>query len=225
MSINYQRTVNYTKPRLLLSHQKNRRLLLGREILITPAEFRIQHYKCWRRKSPQYILKHAYISYKRSFRPLGLPALNFAYHCETSVSSEYPFLLRCPKIEEGILECQKRGKKVLMSIGGATGDGTLPSAYKARELARTLSDLFLAVGNRYQDLRPFGRYLQFIWTRQRRAEIVLGISQRIAVSRKLACWNPFREIRVREAFALLYCVLGQNTLISQPFPWANCNDG
>lgn len=49
-----------------------------------------------------------------------------------------------------------------MSIGGATGDGTLPSAYKARELARTLSDLFLAVGNRYQDLRPFGRYLQFI---------------------------------------------------------------
>lgn len=43
-----------------------------------------------------------------------------------------------------------------MSIGGATGDGTLPSAYKARELARTLSDLFLAVGNRYQDLRPFG---------------------------------------------------------------------
>lgn len=60
-----------------------------------------------------------------------------------------------------------------MSIGGATGDGTLPSVDKARELARTLSDLFLAVGNRYQDLRPFGRYLQFIRTRQRRAEIVL----------------------------------------------------
>ena len=49
-----------------------------------------------------------------------------------------------------------------MSIGGATGDGTLPSVDKARELVRTLSDLFLAVGNRYQDLRPFGRYLQFI---------------------------------------------------------------
>ena len=48
-----------------------------------------------------------------------------------------------------------------MSIGGATGDGTLPSADQARELARTLFDLFLAVGNRYQDLRPFGRYLQF----------------------------------------------------------------
>ena len=67
-----------------------------------------------------------------------MPALNFAYHCETPVSAEYPFLLRCPKIEEGIKECQRRGKKVFMSIGGATGDGTLPDPDKDREFTRTL---------------------------------------------------------------------------------------
>ena len=60
-----------------------------------------------------------------------MPAPNFAYHCETTVSAEYPFLLRCPKIEDGIKEGQRRGKKVIMSIGGATGDGTLPDTDKA----------------------------------------------------------------------------------------------
>jgi len=88
-------------------------------------------------------------------RNKGLPALNFAYHCETPVSPEYPFLLRCPEIEKGIKECQKRGKRVLMSIGGATGDGTLPDPDKAREFARTLFDLFLG-GSGYQKIRPFG---------------------------------------------------------------------
>jgi len=89
-------------------------------------------------------------------RNKGLPALNFAYHCETPVSPDYPFLLRCPKIEEGIKECQKRGKKVLMSIGGATGDGTLPNPDEAKEFARTLYNLFLGGKEKYQDIRPFG---------------------------------------------------------------------
>ena len=47
-----------------------------------------------------------------------------------------------------------------MSIGGATGDGTLPSPAKARELANTLFDLFLG-GSRHKEIRPFGRYVQF----------------------------------------------------------------
>lgn len=46
-----------------------------------------------------------------------------------------------------------------MSIGGATGDGTLPDPDKAREFARTLFDLFLG-GSGYQKIRPFGRYVQ-----------------------------------------------------------------
>ncbi|CAH3167259.1 unnamed protein product, partial [Porites lobata] len=90
-----------------------------------------------------------------SFLSLRMPALNFAYHCETPVSAEYPFLLRCPKIEEGIKECQRRGKKVIMSIGGATGDGTLPDPDKAREFARTLFRLFLG-GSGNETIRPFG---------------------------------------------------------------------
>ena len=50
-----------------------------------------------------------------------MPALNFAFHCEKSANPEYPFLLRCLKIEAGIKECQRNGKKVLISLGGAVG--------------------------------------------------------------------------------------------------------
>ena len=86
-----------------------------------------------------------------------MPAPNFAYHCETTVSAEYPFLLRCPKIEDGIKEGQRRGKKVIMSIGGVTGDGTLPDTDKAREFARMLYRLFLG-GSGNETIQPFGKY-------------------------------------------------------------------
>ena len=42
-----------------------------------------------------------------------------------------------------------------MSIGGATGDGTLPSPAKAKELARTLYNLFL--GGKEKNIRTFDR--------------------------------------------------------------------
>ena len=45
---------------------------------------------------------------------------------------------------------------MLLSVGGPTGDGTLPSPAKAREFAETLFDLFLG-GSRRKDLRPFGK--------------------------------------------------------------------
>ena len=45
---------------------------------------------------------------------------------------------------------------MIMSIGGATGDGTLPDRSKAEEFARTLFHLFLG-GSKYQNIRPFGR--------------------------------------------------------------------
>lgn len=89
-----------------------------------------------------------------------LPALNFAFHCEEPISPDHPFLLRCPEIEKGIKECQKLGKKVIMSVGGATGDGSLHSPEKAKELAKTFYDLFLG-GKKYNKkgllLKPFGR--------------------------------------------------------------------
>ena len=44
-----------------------------------------------------------------------------------------------------------------MSIGGATGDGTLPDTDKAREFARTLYRLFLG-GSGNETIQPFGKY-------------------------------------------------------------------
>ena len=43
-----------------------------------------------------------------------------------------------------------------MSIGGATGDGTLYSSVRAKQLANTLYRLFLG-GSDFEKIRPFGR--------------------------------------------------------------------
>ena len=89
------------------------------------------------------------------FNTDDFPALNFAFHCGTSVSPEYPFLLRCPDIEQGIKKCQDNGKKVVLSIGGAGGTMIFDSEADATLFAQRLYNLFLD-GNEYPDLRPFG---------------------------------------------------------------------
>lgn len=48
-----------------------------------------------------------------------LPNINHAFHCETTFPGTA--LLRCPEIGTGISACQARGKKVLLSLGGAAG--------------------------------------------------------------------------------------------------------
>lgn len=87
-----------------------------------------------------------------------LPALNVAQHCTQGISERDPYLLLCPGIEKGIKECQRLGKKVLISIGGPGTDGTLPSLATARKFAETLYDLFLGGDRRTKEisLRPFG---------------------------------------------------------------------
>jgi len=84
-----------------------------------------------------------------------MPEVNFSSHCWDPVSPEHPNLYKCPKIEEGILACQKAGKKVLISLGGATGNNNLQD-YQAIVLANNLWDLFLG-GDGRPDMRPFGR--------------------------------------------------------------------
>lgn len=67
-----------------------------------------------------------------------------------------------------------------MSIGGATGDGTLPDADKAKEFAQTLFDLFLG-GSGHQEKRPFGRYVRMIfslWIKVKAEAIVKGVALR-----------------------------------------------
>ena len=84
-----------------------------------------------------------------------MPGVNFANHCWDPVSPEYPNLYRCPNIEEGINACQAAGKKVLISLGGATGNNVLDDD-QAVVLAQNLWDLFLE-GEGQPDIRPFGR--------------------------------------------------------------------
>ena len=86
------------------------------------------------------------------------PGINLSDHCGYSPNPDYPFLFRCPHIEEAIEQCQKIGKKVTISIGGATGDGTLHSPQKALFLAHNLWQLFLGGENAtFAKLRPFGK--------------------------------------------------------------------
>lgn len=84
-----------------------------------------------------------------------MPEVNFSGHCWEPASPQLPNLYRCPNIEEGIKACQQMGKKVLISLGGATGKNDLTDE-KAKVLAKNLWDLFLE-GKERSDIRPFGR--------------------------------------------------------------------
>jgi chitinase len=85
----------------------------------------------------------------------NMPGFNFAFHCEKGVSDQYPSLLRCPKIELGIKECQKHGKTVLMSLGGASGAYGFRNDAQAKQFAYRVYHLLLE-GTDLQDIRPFG---------------------------------------------------------------------
>jgi len=84
----------------------------------------------------------------------SMPALNFAFHCEKG-SAEYPFLLRCPKIEAAIKQCQANGKQVLISLGGAVGGYGFKNDGEAKQFAGRVWNLMLG-GSELQALRPFG---------------------------------------------------------------------
>jgi len=86
----------------------------------------------------------------------NMPGFNFAYHCEKGVSELYPTVLRCPKIEDAILECQKNGKKVMMSLGGAAGAYGFTDDNQAKLFAYRVYHLLLE-GTDLQNIRPFGR--------------------------------------------------------------------
>nr|CAL36995.1 chitinase 2 [Hydractinia echinata] len=84
-----------------------------------------------------------------------MPGFNFAFHCETPVAPEYPKMFRCPKIEAGIKECQKNGKQVLMSLGGAVGRVGFSGVDEAKLFAYRVYHLLLE-GTDLQAIRPFG---------------------------------------------------------------------
>jgi chitinase len=83
----------------------------------------------------------------------GLPETNFSFHCETPIDAEHPFLLRCPEIEADIAACHAAGKKVVLSMGGASGAYGFTSDAEAEAFADTVWDMFLGGDG---ELRPFG---------------------------------------------------------------------
>ena len=85
-----------------------------------------------------------------------MPGFNFAFHSETPISPEYPKLFRCPKIEDGINECQKNGKKAFMSLSGAVGKLGFSSQDDAKLFAYRVYHLLLE-GAELHSLKPFGR--------------------------------------------------------------------
>jgi chitinase len=81
------------------------------------------------------------------------PRLNFSFHCETAYDDKNPTLLRCPQIEKGIVACQQKRKKVLLSLGGAAGSYFFTSDAQAEKFAQTTWDMFMGGKS---DVRPFG---------------------------------------------------------------------
>ncbi|KAH3662635.1 hypothetical protein OGAPHI_005887 [Ogataea philodendri] len=79
-----------------------------------------------------------------------LPTLNFANACTSKFSDG---LLDCDQIAEDIQTCQGLGKKVFLSLGGATGSYGFSSDSDAEGFATTLWNMF---GGGSADERPFG---------------------------------------------------------------------
>lgn len=73
------------------------------------------------------------------------------------MAAEAPGLLSCPTLAGNITACQmKYGKKVLLSLGGATGQISFDDAAQATGFGTMLWKLFGPAGGIDNDLRPFG---------------------------------------------------------------------
>ena len=86
--------------------------------------------------------------------PDGIPGMNFAHHCSYAPNTQNPSVFECATIGGSIRDCQKLGRKILISLGGDTCDGTLGSAENAKKLAYYIWNMFLG-GKDMQDKRPF----------------------------------------------------------------------
>jgi len=89
-----------------------------------------------------------------TFKGIKLPELNLANSCENKTAA-FPHTLSCPDVAAGIKKCQAAGKKVILSIGGATGYNVFTSAAAAKEFASTMWNMFLG-GVNSGFPRPFG---------------------------------------------------------------------
>lgn len=77
------------------------------------------------------------------------PVLNLAGHCDPASGG-------CAALATDIAYCQSKGVKVLLSIGGGTGNYGLSSASDARNVSIYLWDNFLGGGSGGSSSRPLG---------------------------------------------------------------------
>lgn len=92
------------------------------------------------------------LSFLSEFNADGLhpPGLNFANSCTSTFDNST--LLHCSNIGKAVAKCQRRGKKVLLSLGGAAGAYGFASDAQAEHYADRVWDTFLGG---YSDARPF----------------------------------------------------------------------
>ena len=93
--------------------------------------------------------------------PGGYPTVNFGAACGGSPSSAAAAkgatgLISCPDLGKDIKTCQAAGKKVMLSLGGATGQSAFTSDDQATKFATQLWNLFGAGTGEDAGLRPFG---------------------------------------------------------------------
>ncbi len=86
------------------------------------------------------------------FGPGGLPTVNFASACSGPVFPGSQ-LLQCSQIGQDIKTCQAKGKKILLSLGGASGAYGFTTQTQAVEFADLLWNLF---SGGQSSTRPFG---------------------------------------------------------------------
>ncbi|KAG0169536.1 Chitinase 1 [Apophysomyces sp. BC1034] len=92
------------------------------------------------------------LSFISEFNRNGLPVLNLANSCD---GTYFPgtSLLSCPEVEKDIKTCQKKGKKIILSLGGASGAYGFQNDEQGSKFADTMWDMF---GKGDSKTRPFG---------------------------------------------------------------------
>lgn len=80
--------------------------------------------------------KYVNIAFLTNFGNGRKPVINLAGHCNPASNG-------CRIVSDGISNCQKRGVKVMLSIGGGAGSYSLASAKDASNVARYLWNNFL----------------------------------------------------------------------------------
>lgn len=83
----------------------------------------------------------------------GVPSMDIVHSCDEGTNFPGTELLYCPQLGNDILASQQKGKKVILSLGGATGEYGFTNDTQAIEFADQVWNVF---GNGLSATRPFG---------------------------------------------------------------------